>query len=421
ILKEVDKRRDEIIAWTKKLITYPSENRPPNGFEADLQKFIERECKNLGLEVDTFAPDSIKEAKSHPWWLSGRNYSNNRNNVVGLWKGNSKGKSLLFSGHADVAPFEPGEWKVTKPFSPKIIDGKLYGRGSSDLKGGMSAAFWAIKILKDMGFAPRGDIIFESVVDEEFAGGNGTLASRLKGYNTDLAVLVEPTRMEICSACLGAFLGEIKLKGNAGMPYMGFDIPNPIYGMSSLIEIFKKWAKEWMENNSHPLFQDKGKELKVLLWDINSKSEEEFTQMGTPLVSKLSWIIWCYPGIDEKKFKKDFRDFWEKQGKENNNLKPFSIEHKFTYHYVRPWETNCDNKAVKEVIDTYTDYTGNKSVVTGAPFSCDMAIYGDIGNMPIIILGPRGQNLHAPDEWVLIEDIIKLTGIFVTLAIRWSG
>ncbi len=71
--------------------------------------------------------------------------------------------------------------------------------------------FWAMRILHELECQPKGDILFESVVDEEFAGGNGTLAARLRGYNADLALVSEPTRMEICPACLGAFLGDMTL------------------------------------------------------------------------------------------------------------------------------------------------------------------------------------------------------------------
>jgi acetylornithine deacetylase/succinyl-diaminopimelate desuccinylase-like protein len=60
-------------------------------------------------------------------------------------------------------------------------------------------------------------------------------------------------------------------------------------------------------------------------------------------------------------------------------------------------------------------HSANNSSSRGAPFSCDMAIYGKVGNMPTVILGPRGGNLHTPDEWVLVDDIMSLIGIFITL------
>jgi len=418
IAEEVKKNSENILNWLKKLISFPSENRPPEGFEKETQEFIAEELLNLGMDIDVFYPDKIEGIKNHPSWLDGRNYSNGRVNVVGKWTGGEE-KSLLFSGHADVAPHGPGNWVETEPYKPLLKGGKLYGRGSADLKGGMASAFWAIKILKDLGFEPSGDIVFESVVDEEYAGGNGTLASRLKGYNTDLAVLVEPTRMQVCLACLGAILGEISLKGNAGMPYMGSAIANPIYGASKIVEIFKSWEKRWIASNSHPLFTGKDKELKILIWDIDSKIKEEFTQMGTPLITKLSWIVWCYPGENEDSFLKDFKKFWHEKSSQDHELRLFDVEIKSTYHYVRPWETSIENIGVAELINSYREYTKTVPEVTGAPFSCDYAIYGDTGNMPTVILGPRGDNLHAPDEWVLLEDIFTLTGIFASTAAKW--
>jgi acetylornithine deacetylase len=220
-------REEDILRWTEKLIRFPSENRPPEGNEGEAQEFIAGECRKIGLEVDGFGPEEVPGISRHPLWLQGRNYPENRKNVVAIWRGSGGGRSLLLSGHIDVAPREPDNWTHTGPFDPVVKDGKLYGRGSADLKGGLAAAFWALNLLQELGFKPRGDILFESVVDEEFAGGNGTLASRLRGHNAELAILTEPTRMEVCHACLGAFLGNLILRGRAGIPYMGISIPNP--------------------------------------------------------------------------------------------------------------------------------------------------------------------------------------------------
>ena len=88
---------------------------------------------------------------------------------------------------------------------------------------------------------------------------------------------------------------------------------------------------------------------------------------------------------------------------------------------MRAWETPPADPGVQAVVDAFVASTGSQPVVGGAPFSCDLGVYGDPGGMPCLILGPRGDNLHAPDEWVLIEDIYSLAGIFANLAIRWSG
>ena len=416
----VDKNRSRILQWTESLIRFPSENRPPDGNEGEAQRFIEEECRALGFEVDSFRPDSVPDIENHPYWLTGRNYPDERKNVVARWKGSGGGRSILLSGHIDVAPREPGKWEVTSPFEPLLRNGRLYGRGSADLKGGIAAAYWAIRILVELGFKPGGDILFESVVDEEYAGGNGTLASRLKGYNADLGILTEPTRMEVCPASLGAFLGNITLKGKAGVPYMGSKITNPVHGISRVIQLFSEWEENWRRGNSHPLFKGQDKQLKILLWNLDTGPEGEFIQLGAPMAVRLSWVVWCYPGMGEEEFYRGFRKYWEEAGMDEE-LRHYRIEIIPEYHFVRPWETDPSTEAVQVVLDAWQEYTGERPSIGGASFSCDLAIYGDVGKMPCVIIGPRGDNLHAPDEWVQVEDIYSLTGIFASIISRWCS
>ena len=420
---EVSRRRVEILDWLQAFVQCPSENRPPSGTESVGQDFVESSCVEAGLETRGFLPTDVPGIEKHAYWLAGREYPSGRRNLVARWRGaaRSRGRSILFSGHADVAPHEPDNWTVCRPFEPRLVDGRLHGRGTADMKGGMTASFWAVKILKELGFVPGGDILYESVVDEEFAGGNGTLAARLAGFNADLAVLTEPTRMQVCPACLGAFLGEITLRGRAGMPYMGSEIPNPIVGAARVIEHFQDWQRTWRAQNSHPLFQEQGKQLNLVLSGIRSTAPGELEQMGTPLLSTISWIVWCYPGMVEAEFYSRFTAFWKERFSSDPLLAPFSPDIHPAYHVVRPWETQADHAGVQSAVEAYRAVTGQDPVVGGAPFSCDLGVYGDPGKMPCLILGPRGDNLHAPDEWVLLEDVYALTEIFAILAARWCA
>ena len=106
---------------------------------------------------------------------------------------------------------------------------------------------------------------------------------------------------------------------------------------------------------------------------------------------------------------------------EDPELAAFSVEIEPTYHHVRSWETPTEHPGVRAAVDAVRAATGSEPVVGGAPFSCDLGLYGDPGGMPCLILGPRGDNLHAPDEWVLLEDIYTLTEAVALLAGRWSA
>jgi acetylornithine deacetylase len=419
IREVVETRSSEILDWAMELIRFPTENRPPGGAEGLAQDFIAEACRGLGLVVDEFTPLEVPGIESHPAWLQGRNYPSDRRNVVGVWKGSGGGRSLLLSGHIDVAPFEPDDWQVTRPFEPMVREGRLYGRGAADLKGGLSSAFMAVKLLRELGFEPKGDIMFESLVDEEFAGGNGTLASRLRGHNADLAILTEPTRMELCPASLGAFLGHLIVRGRAGMPYMGLPIPNPVFGAARAVELFTRWQKQWRAQNSHPLFTATGKELNVVLWNIDSATPGSFSQLGVPDRTRVDWIVWCYPGMTEHEFYRRFDRFWKEEARKDDLLRLFTMEIERDYHHVRAWETDSRSEAVMSAARACAEVTGVQPSVGGAPFSCDMALYGE--HMPVVILGPRGDNIHAPDEWVEVTDLFTLTAIFARLVVQWCG
>src|SRR5205814_2484434 len=95
--------RDDLIDLTRRLVSYPTENRPPRGDEAACQAFVTAYLRRLGLKPDVFQPDEVTGAQEHPAWWRGRDYAD-RPNVVARLEGTGRGRSLLFSGHVDVVP-----------------------------------------------------------------------------------------------------------------------------------------------------------------------------------------------------------------------------------------------------------------------------------------------------------------------------
>jgi acetylornithine deacetylase/succinyl-diaminopimelate desuccinylase-like protein len=143
--------------------------------------------------------------------------------------------------------------------------------------------------------------------------------------------------------------------------------------------------------------------------------------MGTPLLTRMSWIVWCHPGMTEVEFYRRFHAYWQERAASDPALAPFQLSLEPTYHHVKPWQTPSDQPGVQAALRAFQDYKGEPAVLGGAPFSCDLAVYGETGRMPCLILGPRGENLHAPDESVEIEDVLNLTGIYATLATTWCN
>ena len=134
--------------------------------------------------------------------------------MVGILEGEGKGRSLILNGHVDTVP--PGDTTLWKhnPFGGEIEGDRIFGRGSVDMKGGISAMIMAVKFIKEAKIRLKGDIILQCVVDEE-GGGNGTLACVDRGYKADAAIVTEPTNLKIMIAHRGAMHLRVKVKGKS--------------------------------------------------------------------------------------------------------------------------------------------------------------------------------------------------------------
>jgi acetylornithine deacetylase len=140
-----------------------------------------------------------------------------RPNVVGRIAGAGGGRSLILNGHIDCVTVEPeAEWRHG-PFSADIAEGRMYGRGTSDMKGGLAAALMAVTYLHEAGVRLKGDVIVQSVVNEEHAG-NGTLDLVARGITADAAVVLEPTGNRIALSHPGGLYWQVSVPGVARSP-----------------------------------------------------------------------------------------------------------------------------------------------------------------------------------------------------------
>ena len=194
----VNENRDLIVSFVKKIVRTPSLAND----EGNVQRIIHEKLNNLNLN-SKIIPVIFSELENHPAFNDDGFSPESRINVTAIWKGRSNSKSLILNGHVDVVPTGPENLWNDSPWSGKEIDGKIYGRGSCDMKAGLSSGLFAIAILKDLGFKPNGDIIFQSVVGEE-SGGCGTLTNIVKGYTADAAIILEPTSLKLSPIQSGA-------------------------------------------------------------------------------------------------------------------------------------------------------------------------------------------------------------------------
>lgn len=179
LVDDIELRQEELIDLTKKLISYPTP-APPSRNTATAQTWIEQYLESLEFTTERWDvyPDDP--------------------NIVGTKKGEMSNsyQSLIINGHIDVAEVRPGEAWDHDPFQAKIADGRIIGRGAADMKGGMAAALFVLKLIQEHDIQLPGDLIFQSVIGEE-VGEAGTWQCCERGYHADLAIVVDTSDLQI--------------------------------------------------------------------------------------------------------------------------------------------------------------------------------------------------------------------------------
>ena len=176
VAEAVSALRPEIVAALQELVRIPSQT----GREGLAQEAVARLMRAHGLDVDVWEPD-VSALEPHAESVTLGDGFTGRPNVVGVCRGEGRGRSLILNGHIDTVEVgDPSAWSYA-PLGGDVVDGRLYGRGACDMKGGVVANLFAVRALRQAGFAPAGDVIVQSTISEE-DGGAGALAAVLRGY-----------------------------------------------------------------------------------------------------------------------------------------------------------------------------------------------------------------------------------------------
>ncbi len=228
ILDKIDASKDDAVAFLREMVSIPS----VTGDEAAIQKFVSNYMMGVGLDVDMWETD-WEELKKHPGYRPVDRGYEGRPNIVATLKGTGGGRSLLLNGHTDVIPVGNGEGWSENPWSASVKDGRIYGRGSCDMKSGVASHILAVQYLKELGLTPKGDVMINVVIDEEVSG-HGTLDTVIRGYKADAGISGETSDLAVQPACIGRIWFEIEIQGKpAGIQqrYLGIsgiDLGNKI-------------------------------------------------------------------------------------------------------------------------------------------------------------------------------------------------
>ncbi|MFJ5289217.1 MULTISPECIES: ArgE/DapE family deacylase [unclassified Streptomyces] len=217
VLEEIDRRADDLVRLTCDLVAFDTTVRgsaaEPARDEAGLQEYLADRLRAAGATADVFtpAPGGLPASPQTPPGLG----FDGRPQLIARFPGTGGGRSLLFNGHIDVVSAEPRAAWTSDPFRAEVRDGRLYGRGTCDMKGGIAAAVVAAEALAALGVRLPGDLLINTVTDEEWNGA-GTLASVHHGVRADAAIVPEPTDLDVVTAQRGILGGTVTVAGRPG-------------------------------------------------------------------------------------------------------------------------------------------------------------------------------------------------------------
>jgi acetylornithine deacetylase len=414
----VEENRDAILDLNRALVSIPSENRCPDGDEGEVQELVEGYLTELGCETDVFLPTDVPGLTEHPAYLGGRNYGG-RPNVVGTKRGKG-GRSLLFSGHMDTVPRGDEPWSVD-PFSGLVREGRQYGLGILDMKGGMAAAMSALRALNELGVRLAGDLLIETVVDEEFGGANGTLACRLRGYGADAAIVPEPSNLAICPENQGGSMFRISFEGKPGRAALGGEPVNPVYAAGRFLEIFRRYEAHHGRKRSRSKFFENDPGPPAYVQGVRAGSVELDFFDRVPGACSVDVWIQCYPETSEEELRSDFVSFCEEAASEDEVLSVVGPRFEKLIRFL-PGSGVPEGHEIVEVARRAAARVRDGGLpVEGAPFACDTFMFNLHSDTPALIWGPKGANVHAPDEYVEIDALMDLVKMYALTAIEWCG
>lgn len=421
LLDFVEKNSQEVVDLTRALVQIPSENWETYGKEGECQRYVASWMRDCYDRVDVFTPTEVPGCEEHPAYWPGRDYTD-RPNVVGSLQGQGGGRSLLFHGHIDVVPTEKHTW-THDPYSAVLENGRIYGRGSYDQKGGLAAAMVAVKLVRRAGIKLAGDIILEAVVDEEYAGANGTVACIVRGYRADAGISTEPTACAIHRTNRCGRVYRIVVRGGTAGLSPGEEIPyNPAYALGRIILALQDFERDRNAvRGDHPLWRELKMPVPVMLSKVKSGQTEPGGALGIP---KDGWVeSWIYgmPWVTEEELDNELRSYIDKHIAADPFLRAHTPEIVPRTRFLEPSSVSEKHPFVQLLASSVETATGKTAKIIEGGTTSDTGILNKWGRIPTVTLGPGGGRAHAQDEYVEVEDLITLVKIYAVQIVNWCG
>lgn len=412
--------RSEVIELLQTLVRIDSTAVPPHGKEAQAQQALGRILRAARVETRLYDTSFLSRC-DHPAVRRDREYRG-RPNLVARLPGQGPGRSLLLSGHIDTVPPGPGRWR-RDPFSGTISRGRLHGRGAFDMKGGLAAQFGVLLALKRAKVRLAGDLVAESVVDEEWAGGGGTLAARLRGITAQACVIGEGTGLSVVRATRGGLFVEILARAGDPAAYFSKDeVVSPAVPIGRLLGWVDEWTCQRRRIGRGEAYRGFADPAPVQVLALEANRFDPGTPWSVPLEARLRLYFQFLPHEDQdagmRAIEDSFRSFCAGD--------PFFSVHPPAWRRIvdpplyghelpadHPW-TSCLAGAAAAVLRRPVP-------VSAAEYPCDASLIQRGFGIPVLLFGPSGSGAHNLDEQVVLSSVVRTAECLLTAALCWCG
>jgi acetylornithine deacetylase len=376
---------DPSISLLRDLVSIDSVNPslvPGAAGEAQIADAIASHMRRLGLDVE------MQEAAP------------GRPNVVGVLEGSRPGPSLMFCGHTDTV----GVTGMDAPFRPEERDGRMYGRGSQDMKGGVAAMIDAARVARERGFN-SGRLIVAAVVDEEFGSlGADALVTR---WTADAAVVTEPTDLQIGIAHKGFAWASIETRGRAAHGSRPRDGRDAIFRMGRVLQRVERLDRELQSRSAHPLLGTASVHASIIEGGRELSSYPDFCRLRLERRT--------VPGETGETFRAETEAVLRALEDEDAE---FSAA--MDLMFSRPPYEIAATADLPVALASAAGRHGITSPAVGMSFWTDAAVLGAAG-IPSVLFGPGGAGLHSIEEYVTIKDVIACRDVLAELALMQGG
>ena len=409
--RTVDDLQDELFGLAQELVRIPS----VVGQEGPAQEFIAQRYAEVGLEVELFEA-SKSAVENHESFIDSKIPFAGRPNVIARRAGDPGKRSLILCGHIDVVSPEPvAQWKHD-PWSGFIENGRLHGRGSLDMKGGLAANLIALKALGKTSLRSLGPVMLQSVIEEEAGGGGGTLACLTAGHTADAMFFTEPVPA-ICIAHAGVLYFKVRVEGvtaHAGRAHEGV---NAIQKMMKVLDALFALDEHRRATVSYPLFQPNATPACHLNLGSLTAGDWPSTVAGfAELEGRISFV----PG----ETKDGIKSLVENAVREAAQADPWLREHPPEIEWFGwqsdPWQQDPEHPFVLAVADSVKEVTGGEAKMIGKPAGLDTR-FAAFFNMPAISFGPAGEFLHGCNEYVDLDSLVMVTKVVALTVLSWCS